>query len=232
MRETDLQTVRNLELFRDITAENFDALIGAAFLQRFPAGVELIAEGEPADFLYVAMEGSVALYASANNRESVIAIVRPVSTFILAAALKDAAYLMSARTLAPSRLLMIPSENVRNVFALDTAFARAVVWELSTRFREMVKALKNQKLRAGLERLANYLLILHAEQGSTGAVDLAIDKSTLASLLGMAPENLSRALATLRVYGVEVIGTHIRLTKLDDLASLAKPTSLIDDPYR
>lgn len=230
MRETDLQTVRNLDLFRDIAQENFDALIKASFLQRFPSGVDLITEGEPADFLYVVTEGIVALYASANRRESTITVVRPVSTFILAAALKDAVYLMSARTLAPSRLLMIPSMNVRKVFAQDQAFARAIVWELSTRFREMVKALKNQKLRTGVERLANYLLLLHAEQGAGGYADLDIDKSALASLLGMTPESLSRAFGTLRAYGVDVNGARIRLTKLKDLATLAKPTPLLDDP--
>ncbi len=229
MRESDLQTVRDLDLFRDIADESFDTLITGSFLQRFPAGVQLISEGEPADFLYAVIEGMVELYATANRRESGITIIRPVSTFILAAALKDAVYLMSGRTLAPSRLLMIPSTNVRKVFAADPAFARAMVWELSTRFRDMVKALKNQKLRTGVERLANYLLIQHAEQGASGYLDLDTDKAVLASLLGMTPENLSRAFATLRPYGVEVNGSRIRLTKLADLNTLAKPSALIDD---
>ena len=52
----------------------------------------------------------------------------------------------------------------------------------------------------------------------------------LAALLGMTPENLSRAFATLRPYGVRVDGPTIRLDKVDDLQVLAKPTPLIDDP--
>ena len=230
LRENDHKAVRTLELFREMSDDSFTALLIGSFLQRFPARVQLIGEGEPADFLYTAVEGRVELFASANRREITIAIVEPVATFILAAALKDAVYLMSARTLEPCCLLMIPSTNVRVAFDTDPSFARAMAIELSTRYREIVKLLKNQKLRTGFERLANYLLGHHASAGSDGVVlDLRMDKATLASLLGMTPENLSRAFATLRAYGVEVEGSRIKLTNLKDLTALAKPLPLIDD---
>ena len=69
----------------------------------------------------------------------------------------------------------------------------------------------------------------HDDQGANGAITLGIDKRTLAALLGMTPENLSRAFGTLRDYGVEVQGREIFLVKLDDLRTLAKPNRLIDD---
>ncbi len=125
---------------------------------------------------------------------------------------------------------MIPSTNVRDAFDADASFARAMAHELSTRYREIVKALKNQKLRTGVERLANYLLRQYGERASGGVFELQMEKSTLASLLGMTPENLSRAFATLRGYGVEVEGSQVQLTKLKDLTTLAKPAPLIDDP--
>ncbi len=230
IREHDSSTVRALGLFREMSDDSFAGLLNGSFLQRFPAKVQLISEGDPADFLYVAVEGCVELFASANNRESTITIVEPVATFILAAAVKDAVYLMSARTLEPCRLLMIPTVNVREAFDGDPSFAKAMALELATRYRELVKVLKNQKLRSGVERLANYLLRRHAVEGATGVIDLPTDKTTLASLLGMTPENLSRAFGTLRGYGVEVEGAKIKLTKLKDLSTLAKPVPLIDDP--
>ena len=57
-----------------------------------------------------------------------------------------------------------------------------------------------------------------------------MEKRALASLLGMTPENLSRAFHTLAPYGVEVEGSEIRLAKRRDLETLAKPNLLIDDP--
>jgi CRP/FNR family transcriptional activator FtrB len=222
--------VRALDLFAEMAEANFDELMQAAFLQRFPPQVQLITEGDPADFLYIVVEGGVELFAANNGRETSIEIVRPVSTFILAAVLRDAAYLMSGRSVEGSQILMIPAETVREIFARDHVFARAVVRELSGRYRAVVKALKNHKLRNAVERLANCLLRLHQEQGSSGMLTLQVDKRTLAALLGMTPENLSRAFSTLRPYGVEVNGREIRLTQLADLRALAKPSPLIDDP--
>lgn len=230
MRSKDIPLVRELDLFAEMAEGNFDELMQAAFLQRFPPQVQLITEGDPADFLYIMVEGGVELFASSNGRETSIEIMRPVSTFILAAVLRDAAYLMSGRTVENSQILMVPAENVRAIFARDHVFARAVVRELSARYRGVVKSLKNHKLRNAVERLANNLLRAEAEQGGSGIIQLQVDKRTLAALLGMTPENLSRAFATLKPYGVEVNGREIRLTKIEDLRNLAKPTPLIDDP--
>lgn len=230
MRANDIPLVRELDLFAEMAETSFDNLMQAAFLQRFPAQMQLITEGDPADFLHVVVDGGVELYAGANGRETSVEIVHPVSTFILAAVLRDQVYLMSARTIDNARILMIPAENVRAIFADDAVFARAVVRELSGRYRAVVKSLKNHKLRNAVERLANYLLREEAEQASSGKVMLEIDKRTLAALLGMTPENLSRAFGTLKPYGVEVNGRVIHLTKIDDLRRIAKPHSLIDDP--
>jgi CRP/FNR family transcriptional regulator, transcriptional activator FtrB len=230
VRSDDIALVRELDLFAEMAKANFEELMQAAFLQRFPPQVQLITEGDPADFLHIVVEGGVELFATGNGRETSIEIVRPVSTFILAAVLRDAVYLMSGRTIESSIVLMVPAENVRGIFARDNAFARAVVRELSGRYRAVVKSLKSHKLRNAVERLANFLLQQHVQQGDSGTVDLQVDKRTLAALLGMTPENLSRAFATLRPYGVEVNGREIRLNSIAELRGLAKPDPLIDDP--
>lgn len=207
----------------------FDSLMKASYLQTFPAQLDLIREGDPADFLYIVTDGSVELFARSNGRETTMAIVRPVNTFILAAVLKDAVYLMSARTCEKSRILLIPSENVRNVFETDADFARSIVVELASCYRAVVKDHKDLKLRTSIERLANRLLRYHKDQGETGKLVLPSDKRVLASQLGMTPENLSRAFNTLKAYGVHADGATVTLTDLKGIATLAKPNPLIDD---
>jgi CRP/FNR family transcriptional activator FtrB len=230
MRADDKSLVRDLALFAGMTDEHFDTMLKGSFFQRFPTDVVLIEEGAPADFLHVVVDGGVELYASGNGRECTMAIMRPVSTFILAAVLKDAPYLMSARTIEASHILMIPADNLRHAMTADGALLRAMVAELAGSYRSVVRALKNHKLRSGTERLANYLLKAHQSQGAKGRLKLPIEKKTLASVLGMTPENLSRAFATLKPYGVLVDGADIRLSKIEDLKTLAKPNPFIDDP--
>lgn len=229
MRPDDLPQIRALSLFSSMREESFEALTKAAYLQIFPPQVELIHEGDPADFLYIVVEGSVELFATSNGREASMAVVRPVGTFILAAVLKDAVYLMSARTVDRSRVLMIPSENVRDIFQKDENFARAIVLELATCYRGVIKDHKSMKLRTGVERLANRLIRYHRDQAESCVIALPHDKRTLASLLGMTPENLSRAFNTLKPYGVKVDGANIHLNDLASLETLAKSNPLIDD---
>ena len=230
MRIDDIELVRRLPLFAEMDEQNFDALMHAAYLQQFPAQLQLLSEGDNADFLHVLIEGRVELFGTTQERETTLFVIHPLSTFILAAALKDQVYLMSARTLEKSRLLLIPSSDLREVFERDTAFARAILLDLAGSFRGAVKALKGQKLRSSLERLANYLLLEHQNQNDSDVVELPVDKKTLASLLGMTPENLSRAFNNLAPYGVSVSGPRITLGNLKDLRQIAKPDVLIDDP--
>ncbi len=229
MRTDDFPDVRRLPLFSGMDDTTFAGLMRGAYLQNFPARVQLISEGDPADFLFVMVDGRAELYASWAGRETTMDMVGPEGTFILAAVLKEASHLMSARTFEKSRILMIPAGDVRAAFERDDTFARALVIELARCYRVMVKSQKNLKLRSGVERLAACLLKLNRAQGETGTVALPVDKRTLAALLGMTPENLSRAFGTLKPYGVLVQGAAVTLSDVPGLETLAKPTPLIDD---
>jgi CRP/FNR family transcriptional regulator, transcriptional activator FtrB len=210
------------ESFRDLTA--------GAHLQRFPASTMLLLEGDAVDFLYVLLEGQVELHGTWNDQETVLAVLRPVSTFILAAVVLDADALMSARTLERCEILMIPGDAIRRAMAHDVEFAVAVSRDLAGGFRTMVRAVKNQKLRSGVERLANYLVMLRASDAGVGNnVVLRHEKRVLASLLGMTPENLSRAFAALRTHGVNVNGSVVTISNAAALIALAKPDPLIDN---
>lgn len=229
MPDSEFLDVRQLELFSCMEDEHFAALMRGAYVQNFPAHVELITEGEPSDFLHIVLSGSVDLFSAWNGRDTSMATVRPISTFILAATIRDAPYLMSARTLEKSRIALIPSQDVRATFDVDSNFARAIVTELAQCYRSVVRAQKDLKLRTSLERLANYLLRQQKRVGGGAAFDLDFEKRRLASILGMTPENLSRAFKGLQPYGVTVEGTRISIGDQADLERFAKPNPLIDD---
>lgn len=229
MPRSHFPEIRKLELFQAMQEDHFLSLMRGSYVQNFPPQIELINEGDPSDFLHIVVSGSVDLFSTWNGRETSMATVHPVSTFILAATIKDAPYLMSARTLEKSRIVLVPSQDVRAVFDIDPVFAHAIVAELAQCYRSVVKTTKNLKLRTSLERLANYLLRQQTHAEGAAEFDLAIEKRRLASFLGMTPENLSRAFKGLRAYGVEVEGIKVHISDQQDLERFAKPSSLIDD---
>jgi CRP/FNR family transcriptional activator FtrB len=227
--EQSYPEIRALRLFSEMDDAHFQSLTRGAYVQTFPPQIELISEGEPSDFLHVVLSGSVDLCSHWNGRETSLATVRPVSTFILAATIRNAPYLMSARTLEKSRIVLIPSQDVRAIFDADGTFARAIVTELAQCYRSVIKSQKDLKLRSSLERLANYLLRQQRRAGGSAAFDLDFEKRRLASVLGMTPENLSRAFKGLQPYGVTVEGTRIVITDQTGIERFAKPNPLIDD---
>ena len=229
MRAADLDRVRALPLFSRTTPEVFRDVTAGAFLQRFPAGTTLLMEGDTVAFLYVLLDGAVELQGSWKEKETTLALLRPVSTFILAAVVLDADALMSARTLERSEILMLSGEALRRTMRQDADFSFAVAQELSGCYRGLVRAVKNQKLRGGVERLANYLITQRVRQGMRDPIILPHEKRVLASLLGMSPENLSRAFANLSSYGVVVHGAEVSLGRPEALERLARPHPLIDN---
>lgn len=229
MRPADLERVKALPLFRGASPETFRDVTAGAFLQRFPAGTTLLLEGDQVDFLYVLLDGIVELQGAWKDKETTLAVLRPVSTFILAAVVLEADALMSARTLERSEILMLSGQALRRTMRQDVDFGFAVAQELSGCYRGLVRTVKSHKLRGGAERLANYLITQRIRQGMNDTLTLPHEKRILASLLGMTPENLSRAFASLSSHGVVVHGPEVTLTRPEALERLARPSPLIDN---
>jgi CRP/FNR family transcriptional regulator, transcriptional activator FtrB len=229
MRTEDLDRMRQLPLFAGVESARVDDMLKASYLQRFPAHVELVREGEQADFLHVIIDGQVEVYSAYRDRETTVAVLDNGQSFILAAVILDRIYLKSARALIPSQILLVPAEAVRNCFTQDAQFARIIATELAKAYRGVVKELKNQKMRSSLERLANWIVVQDHANGRAGEIHLPFDKKVLASRLGMAPEVLSRAFAALQPYHVSVAGACIRIDDRDALLKLAHPIKTIDD---
>lgn len=223
MRPGEKPEIARLPLFREMKEAERERIFSGSFLQVFPPQLTLFELGQRADFLHVLIDGLVELYASSAGRDTTMRLVEPVSSFILAAVVTDMPYLMSARTLAPSRILLVPAALVREVVKEDCALMQATMRELALAYRDLVRALTDMKLRQSAERLGNLILQQERRQGTKGTVQLRAEKRLLASLLGMTPENLSRAFGVLGQHGLEVDGSLLRLVDREALSAFVRP---------
>lgn len=228
MRDQDRTEIRGLRPFSNMATPSFDAMMQAAYAQEFPTQLQLIRQGSRASFLHVLVEGAIELFAEWNGQDTTMAILRPVTSFILAACIRDADHLMSARTLSPCRVVLIPAVDVRAAFRRDSEFAFDAIEDLAFGYRSMVRHAKNLKLRSSRERLAAYLLTLSDEMGGVAGFSLPHEKRLIASYLGMTPESLSRCFKSLTTEGVHIAGSRITLTDRTRLAAVARPGPLID----
>lgn len=232
MRPMDMPEIRALHLFRGMAQPCFDRLMRSAYVQKFPSGLTLFQQGDPADFLHILLEGQVELFSTWAGRETTMAVLRPLGTFILAATIKDAPYLMSARTLDRARVMLIPSADLRAAFGEDRDFAYAIIEELAGCYRTMVRHAKGLKLRNSRERIASYLMRQAQLAGNALSFQLPTEKRLMASYLGMTAENLSRALRSLEADGLKIDGTRVIITDATKLMAVAQIDLLMDGPDR
>ncbi len=230
MADEQKARLRRLPLFREMMTSTFDSLMEIAYVQTLPAQLELIRQGDYADFLHVIIKGSVELHAVWNGRSTVMGVVHPVSTFILAACVCEEPYLMSASTLERSQIVMIPAADVRVALRHDPDFAMAAMRELANGYRTFVRHAKNLKLRDSQERLAAYVLHQSRCCDDAATIVLPMEKRHLASLLGMTPENLSRSMKALQDHGMAVQGMRVTIIDRVRLAAVAVPDPLVDGP--
>jgi CRP/FNR family transcriptional regulator, transcriptional activator FtrB len=221
LNKTDTDRVRSIHLFKKVSDPYLPTLLKSASIRHFSPRILLFTEGDRASALYTLLQGSVELFSEHHDRQSTIAVIRSIKPFVLTS-IADDLNPMSARTLERSRLLLVPLKVIHELIDADPTFARAIAHELAGDVRDIIEDFKNHRLKTSIERLAEWMLRSDQDAGGTGRFAIPDDKRTLASYLGMGPENLSRNLASLATVGVAVQGRHVTLNDRAALAGLAR----------
>ena len=185
----------------------------------------LARQGAMPEFLYVLMEGQIALSSTAaDGTTALVEVLHPVDHFVLASVLTQLPHLITARTVTSCRLLAVEASGLRDLVAHEPALANTLLRSVSREFRAMLRQVRDLKLRTAAQRLGCYLLS-QVQDGKADKAEfrLPFDKGLLAARLGCRQENLSRAFAALRAYGVETHGARVILHDMPRLKALAVP---------
>ncbi len=199
--------------FGQLDRESLEHVAAAGDLAKVGAGEVLFRERALPESLYVLLDGRVSLTGtSADASSTVIDIIEPASSFVLANVLTDEPYLMGAEAIADSLLVRIQAERMREVVAARPAAAMAMMRAMSNELGSMMRQVVDLKARIAAQRLGTYLLTQVKEATASKAeFRLPVPKRLLALWLGCRAENLSRAFMTLRAFGVETHGSRVLL---------------------
>jgi CRP/FNR family transcriptional activator FtrB len=200
-----------------------DAEIGEVILVQ--EGSSLCEQGQHADRLHILLAGQVTLSNTApNGTSAVVEVVPPGGHFVLATVLANLPYLLNATAISAARLIVFPASDLRRLIQELPGLATAVLLAEAQDFRNLVRQVCDLKLRTTAQRLGCYLLSLSKQPaGNTAALKLPFDKRLLAARLGCRQENLSRAFAALRSFGVETHGSRVILHDISRLRDYAEP---------
>jgi CRP/FNR family transcriptional regulator, transcriptional activator FtrB len=219
--------LRTVPGFAELDDDALDHVAAAGDLAEVDAGEVLFRQGTLPESLYVLLDGTVSLTGTAADASStVIDILGPASSFVLANVLADEPYLMGAEAVSSASVVRIAAEPMRDVVATHPAAAIAMMRAMSAELGNMTRQIVDLKVRVAAHRLGTFLLSQVKEPAATSAdFRLPVTKGLLAPWLGCRAENLSRAFMALRAYGVETHGSRVTL---HDVAKLKAYVGLSD----
>ncbi len=184
-------------------------LIDVSRIERVPQRTELFRYGELPQDLHIVLSGLVDLSCTYKGHECTALMMAAGDVFMPAAALYAEPYLISARALTASRILMVDAEAVRREAGSCAELALALARIMAGQWRVALKIILDLKCRSPSQRLAAFLLRMHDASRPGVTPEIPFSKRQLASRIGMQPETLSRTLQTLAANGLYLRGRQI-----------------------
>lgn len=221
MNNSDIiKTLPGFHLFSELNEEQLSYVARETQRISIARGDILFNRGDVAHGLFMLVSGKIKLALnSPQGLEKVIGIVSPGESFGEAIIFLDqASFPILAQAIMNSELLLVPKQVIFSLLEKDATVARKMLAGLSVRNRQLVLDIETVTLLTCTQRLIGYLLQSSSEASDSNHVTLPASKATIASLLNLAPETLSRIMMKLQQEGfIEVRGKEIAIIDLNSL---------------
>lgn len=195
-------TLLDVPIFASLTPEAVKGIAEHSALINLSSNERLFKRGNPASSFYYLKKGRLKLYRlSENGNEKIIEIIEPgnLVAFTLLF-IEGSRYPVNANTLATSEIISIDTGYFSGLLKNSTELCFGVMAAMSRRTMGLIQEIDALSLQSGNSRVASYLLAHTSKQQPF--YQLPVSKKTLALLLSVKPETLSRIIRCLTNAGV------------------------------
>ena len=199
------------------------AVLAKAHMLILPPQTEVYAQGDPVDGIYIVVEGVVKELAA---REGCLRLARlsgPGEVLGVGELFSEPVQTMSAVTVRPTRLARLSQADIQGIFGEHPSVLLWAMQQLSTKLRELRRALVETVYVESAARLTRKLVEVAERFGERTPhgvlIDIKLSRDEWAALAGMAPETVSRVLHDLERRGwIALEGRRIRLLEEEKLS--------------
>lgn len=205
MDALDWKVLRSTALLAALSDDIVEQLAEGQAAQSFERKTLLFRQGERAQIFYIVLSGSIKLFRlSRNGTEAIVSILHGGDTVGEAGLFLADGYPFSAEAITAVRLFPIGRGRLLDLLQREPLFARHLLTEGARTSLRLMEHIEEIKALSAQQRLADFVLSLCEETSGACSISLPYEKTLISGWLGMKPASLSRALARLRRYGVEV----------------------------
>jgi len=208
-----INEIKNVQLFENIEYSVLSQLLRLARISSYTAKKQVLRQGGEVTHIYIILSGVVKVFRTDTDGNEVTLLFAQKGDALFTSCLFHNDYAqISGDVLEDTELLAIPAENVLKTSKVSSNFAFNLLRDISEKNRQLMFMVEEITLHTAMDRLGRYLLKTKLENGFYGnEFPFGIDKSLVASHLGMTPETLSRSLKKLSREGVKVGKKNVEL---------------------
>lgn len=211
-------------IFRDLAAEDVDALVADLRVRRFGRGEVVWLEGDPAEELVIVAEGQLKSSRLSIDGREVILAIHPADTVTGEVGLfhPRGVRWLTVSAMTPATCLTLRRAPLVRFLARHPAAMERMLAELASRAVTVAYSLSGVAFDGIQQRVAGLLVQLAAQYGEDSPdglrIDLRLSQGELAAHVAASRENVNRALSSL--VGSGVLSQHGGRFHVHDLAAL------------
>lgn len=191
------------EFFNKLSHAALEDLESLQFPSAYPANVVLFSEKDPAQGLYIVLEGEVKLSInSSEGRRLSLSIARKGEILGLASALSGSSYDVTAETLYPAKVAHISRRDFLNFLSRHPEVYQTVTEELSRYVTKACEQLRTVGLSATAPEKLARLLLDWSDSGQTTECGtrfrFSMTHEEIGEFIGASRETVTRTLSTFK----------------------------------
>lgn len=192
-----------------------DTILARSEIRTFDRGATIFLQGEPAQSVFIVLEGWAKLFrVTQNGAEAIVGVFTKGRSFGEAVAFRSDLYPVAAEAVTDCRLMQVRASIILDMMKSRPEVCTAILASTFKHLHSLVAQIEQLTAQTGAQRVAEFLLELCPVTEGPCAVTLPYDKVLIAGRLGMKPESLSRAFARLRGSGVNITQNHAAISNV------------------
>ncbi len=221
--DAEWQIVRRCPLLGALPERAATQLMGVHRSVIYEAGQNIFTQGDEARAFFVVIEGWVKVFRlTPDGDEAVVSVFAQGESFAEPVMFLGGGYPVSAAAASRARLARIEAADFLAMITAQPELSTAMLAAIAQHTQQLSDEILGLKLLGAPRRLADFLVKLAPEGAVRARVTLPHEKTLLAGRLGMTPESLSRALASLRKLGLTIEREHIDIPDVGALRAYSQ----------
>ena len=219
MSDEPRMLLRDSRLFQGLPDDELDGIAAVATRRTYAREQLIFAQGDPAESLFLLLEGCVRIYQLLDDNELTLAILTPGECFGLIALGDGLTRRRFAQALTAVSCLSIPLTAVLARLGRCPALAVCLLTQLGAFIGRVEDLAASLAFRPVHVRLAQVLLWLQEHAHRDGQLPLHLTHADLATMIATTREQVSLALADFEATGY-IVKQHGHVVAVSDVAGL------------